>query len=192
MKNFHTALCIALTFNTSKVFGSEAGMPQLNKEFWTSQIFWLILIFSSLYIIIWKVFLPKIANNIENRKLRIVNDLNEAQKLKENSEKKLKDYNTIIENTKKKAKQIVEDSKKKLNNEIKNKKQNFNKEIEKELLDIEKEIKNLKNTSLSNITKISVEISSELIKQMVKSEINTSNVEAIVGNIAKQKMEKNL
>jgi F-type H+-transporting ATPase subunit b len=69
--------------------GSEQGMPQLNPEFWPAQIFWLILFFSSLYIIIWKIFLPKIIDTIENRKSRITNDLNEAQKLKENAEKKI-------------------------------------------------------------------------------------------------------
>ena len=83
MKNFCFALCIASVTYINQAFGSEAGMPQLNPEFWTAQIFWLIIIFSSLYLIIWKIFLPKIIDTIENRKSRITNDLNEAQKLKE-------------------------------------------------------------------------------------------------------------
>ena len=68
-------------------YGAEVGMPQLNPEFWPAQIFWLVLIFSGLYIIIWKVFLPKVTNSIENRKSKIVNDLDMAEKLKENAEK---------------------------------------------------------------------------------------------------------
>ena len=64
--------------------------------------------------IIWKIFLPKITYSIENRKSRVVNDLDEAQKLKENAEKKLNEYNKIIEESKKEAKKIIEDSKKKL------------------------------------------------------------------------------
>ena len=74
----------ALSF-ASRALASEAGMPQLNPEFWLSQIFWLIIIFSALYLTIWKVFLPRITYSIENRKSKIVNDLNEAQKLKENA-----------------------------------------------------------------------------------------------------------
>ena len=101
MKNFCFALCIALIVDVNQAFGSEVGMPQLNPEFWTAQIFWLILIFSSLYLIIWKIFLPRITYSIENRKSRVVNDLNETQKLKENAEKKLKEYNEIIESSKK-------------------------------------------------------------------------------------------
>ena len=88
MKNLCFALCMVLVFDAKQAFGAEVGMPQLDPEFWTSQIFWLILIFSTLYAIIWKIFLPKITDGIENRKLRIMNDLNETQKLKENAEKK--------------------------------------------------------------------------------------------------------
>jgi len=49
MKNFCFALGIALVVHVNQAFGSESGMPQLNPEFWTAQIFWLILIFSILY-----------------------------------------------------------------------------------------------------------------------------------------------
>ena len=190
MKNFCFALCIAFVVCVNQAFGSEAGMPQLNPEFWAAQIFWLILTFSSLYLIIWKVFLPKITLSIENRKSRVVNDLDEAQKLKENAEKKLNEYNKIIEESKKEAKKIIEDSKKKLDRDIKNKKQKFNEEIEKELIAAEKEIKDLKKSSLSNINNIAAETSAEIIKQIVNIEVNKSSVSAIVDNVSKNKIEK--
>ena len=99
MKNLYFGLCIIFFFNTRNAFGSEKGMPQLNVEFWPAQVFWLLLIFSSLYLIIWKIFLPKIIYSIENRKFKIVDDLNKAQKLKEMAENKLKEYNKIINAT---------------------------------------------------------------------------------------------
>ena len=192
MKNLCFASCIVLVLNTNQAFGAEGGMPQLNPEFWASQIFWLILIFSGLYIVIWKIFFPKITDSIENRKSRIINDLNETQKLKENAEKKLREYNKIIEDTKKEAKKIIEDNKKKLENDIKNKKQKFNEEIEKELMSAEKEIKSLKKLSISSINKIAAEVSSEVIKQLVGTSVNMSNVSAIVEDISKKEVEKNL
>ena len=96
-----------MTIYANQALGTEAGMPQLNPEFWSAQIFWLILIFSSLYLIIWKIFLQKITYSIENRKSKIVNDLDEAQKLKENAEKKLEEYDKIIEKSKRDAKKII-------------------------------------------------------------------------------------
>ena len=192
MRNFCFALCIALIFDANQAFGSETGMPQLNPEFWIAQIFWLILIFSSLYLIIWKIFLPRITYSIENRKSRVVNDLDEAQKLKESAEKKLREYNGIIENSKKEAKKMIEDSKKRLDKDIENKKQKFNDEIEKELLATEEEIKDLKKSSLPNITKIAVETSADIITQIIDTDVNKSNVSAIVNDIVKRKIEKHI
>ena len=192
MKNFCFAFCIALIICVNQAFGSEGGMPQLDPEFWIAQIFWLMLIFSSLYLIIWKIFLPRITYSIENRKSRIVNDLGEAQKLKDNAEKKLKEYNEIIEKSKKEAKKIIDDSKKKLDRDIENKKQKFNDEIEKELLAAEKEIKILKKTSISNIRSIAAETSSEIIKQVINIEVNRSSVSAIVDDVTKREMKKHI
>ena len=190
MKNLCFALGIASFFFVSNAYGAEAGMPQLNPEFWTSQIFWLILVFSILYLVIWKVFLPKITYTIENRKSRVVNDLDEAQKLKENSEKKLKEYNQIIENSKKEAKKIIDDGVKKLDQDIVNKKQKFDIEIEKELANVEKEISELKKSSISNINRIAVETSSEIIQQIIGTDVNKSNVSAIVDDVLKKNLGK--
>ena len=190
MKNFCFALCIALMVYVNQAFGNEVGMPQLNPEFWTAQIFWLILIFSILYFVIWKIFLPRITYSIENRRSRVVNDLYEAQKLKESAEKKLKEYNEIIENSKKEAKKIIEDSKKKLDRDIESKKQKFNDEMEKELVAVEKEIKDLKKTSILNITNIATEISVEVIKQIIDTNVNRSNASAIVNDVVKRKIER--
>jgi F-type H+-transporting ATPase subunit b len=180
---------IFFTFIT-QTYGSEAGMPQLNPEFWAAQIFWLILIFSLLYLIIWKIFLPKITFSIENRKSRLVNDLNEAEKLKENAEKKLNEYNSIIEASHKEAKKIIDESKDKLDSDIDKKKQKLNAEIEKELKIVEKEIKELKNSSISSISKIASEISGEIINQVVNTEVNKSSVDAIVNEVLKKRQSK--
>ena len=192
MKNFCFALCIALMVYVNQAFGSEAGMPQLNPEFWTAQIFWLLLIFSTLYLVIWKIFLPKITYSIENRKSRVVNNLDEAQKLNDSAEKKLNEYNEIIEESKKEAKKIIEDSKKKLDRDIENKKQRFNDEIEKELVAAEREIKDLKKSSILNISNIAAETSSEIIKQIINIEINKSSVSAIVDDVTKKEVEKHI
>ena len=190
MINFCFAFCIALIVYSTQAFGSEAGMPQLDPKFWVAQIFWLILIFSSLYLIIWKIFLPKITVSIENRKLRIVNDLNETQKLKESAEKKLGEYNKIIENAKKEARNIIESNKKKLESEIQNKKKDFDKETEKKLSTTEKEIKNLKKSSIPNINKIATEVSSHLLKLVIETEVDVSNVSNTVKEISKRKVDK--
>ena len=170
MKNLCIAFCITLVFYNTKAYGAEAGMPQLDPKFWIAQIFWLILVFS--------------------RKSKIVNDLNEAQKLKENAEVKLKEYNKIIENSKKDAQKIISDGRKKLNEDIEIKKKKFDAEIEKELQAVEKEIKELKKNSISDVAKIAESASTEIIKQIIGAEVNKSNVSAIVSDIINKKTDR--
>ena len=192
MKNIVLTLIFVFVFKTNLSFGSEAGMPQLNSEFWAAQIFWLFVLFAILYIVIWKSILPKIVDGIENRKKKITSDLDEAQKFKNDAEKKLIEYKKIIEQSKKEAKKIIEDSKKKLETDIKSKKQKFNDEIEEELKVVEKEIKDLKKSSISNINNIAAETSAEVIKQIIDTEVNRSNVSAVVEDIVKREIEKHI
>ena len=73
-----------------EVFSAESGgMPQLNPEFWISQIFWLTLTFGILYIVLSKLILPKISANLELRKSQIQENIEAAEKQRESSESKL-------------------------------------------------------------------------------------------------------
>ena len=192
MKKFFSITCFVLVLSYSRALAADEGMPQLNPEFWAAQIFWLVLIFSTLYIAISKIFLPKIINVIENRKLKIVSDIDEAQKLRDSAESKLKEYNQIIENSKKEAQKLMYDNKKQLDADLKQKKQKFSEEIEKELVNAEEEIKELKKTSLLSINKIATEITNDLLKKIMGTNSNMSSISAIVEDISKREVEKNL
>jgi len=80
-------------FFLKEVFAAESGgMPQLNPEFWISQIFWLIITFGILYFTLSKFILPKISSNLELRKSQIQENIEAAEKQRESSEVKLKEY----------------------------------------------------------------------------------------------------
>ena len=64
-------ILLALTTSESNLFAAEAGMPQLDPKYWASQAFWLILVFTILYVSIAKFFLPKIKNNLDDRENKI-------------------------------------------------------------------------------------------------------------------------
>ena len=51
-------------------------MPQLDPRYWASQAFWLILVFTILYISIAKFYLPKIKVNLDKREIRIKENQN--------------------------------------------------------------------------------------------------------------------
>ena len=89
-------------------------MPQLNPEFWVSQIFWLTLTFGILYVVLSKLILPKISDNLESRKSQILENIEAAEKQREDSEAKLEEYEEIISKSKLEAKNIFNNQEKKL------------------------------------------------------------------------------
>jgi len=77
-------LLVVGIFITSQInlLAAEAGMPQLDPTYWASQAFWLILLFTFLYLALSRTFIPKIKECIDDRENKIKDDLDEAQKLK--------------------------------------------------------------------------------------------------------------
>ena len=191
MKLFLVSIGIFIT-SSSCLFAAEAGMPQLDPTYWASQAFWLILIFTLFYFILSKLFIPKIKDIIDDRESKIKNDLDEAQKLKDVAEKKLKEYEQSIENGKKEVQKILFESKNKLGADIQGKKKLFEKEIEVELKNTEKEIKKFKEESIQGISAISEEISSNVLEAISGEPMNQSSVKAAVLETTKKNLNKYL
>jgi len=92
----YLSLIIAISAIKTNLFAAGAGMPQLDPTYWASQAFWLILVFTILYITLAKFYLPKIKKNLDERENKIKEDLDAASKLKDLSELKLKEYEKIL------------------------------------------------------------------------------------------------
>ena len=175
---------------TSAQSGESGGMPQLNPEFWVSQIFWLVLTFGLLYIILSKLILPKISNNLESRKSQILENIETAEKQREESEKKLKEFEKIILESKLEAKNYFNEARQKILEDISIKKNSLDKDIDGEITAAEQEIKKLKTDSSEKIKNIAIETSSELIKQLIGEEANNSSISAIVEEQSRKSGEK--
>ena len=169
--------------------GESGGMPQLNPEFWVSQIVWLVLTFGILYIVLSKLILPKISDNLESRKSQILENIETAEAQREESEKKLKEFEKIILESKLEAKNYFNEARQKILDDINSKRIALEKNIDEEISAVEQEVNNLKTSSGEKIKNIAVETSSELIKQLIGEEANKSSISAIVEDQARKNRE---
>ena len=188
----YSSLIIAILAMQSDLLAAEAGMPQLDPTYWASQAFWLILVFTILYISIAKLYLPKIKGNLDDRENKIKEDLDAANKFKDLSELKLKEYEKILENSKKEVTKIYFDSKSKLDKDIQTKKGVIEKEIENEINEAQKEVSELKKSSISDIQHISKDIASNIIENISGDKLNESSIKAAVEDVSKKNIGKYL
>ena len=174
-----------------KIFSAESGgMPQLNPEFWVSQIFWLTLTFGILYLVLSKLILPKISSNLEYRKSLISDNIEAADKQRKDSEIKLKEYDEIISKSKNEAKNILNQAREKTLKNINVKKEILEKQINEEIKKAEEEINKLRLEAPTKINKIAIETSSELIHKLIGTEINNSSISAIVDDLSRKSGNK--
>jgi len=71
-------------------------MPQLDPSTFTTQLFWLFVAFTVLFLIVWKVALPRITDVREVRQNRIDDDLDKASEMKAEADSVLEAYEQAL------------------------------------------------------------------------------------------------
>ena len=157
-------------------------MPQLNPEFFVSQLFWLVVTFSFLFIFLWRISLPRIGNVLEKRERKISEDLTaakelqiEAEKIQETIENQLKqaraDSSDMIKSSSLSFQEKAQAELNKLDNELDAKIEQSAQAIEKNKNDSVSQIQ----TQINEITKLtlskvaSFDVSDDEIKRAVNS-----------------------
>lgn len=100
--------------DTAVEHGAEAGgagMPQLNPDYFSNQIFWLLVTLVVIYFILSRVALPRIASILAERQGTITNDIAAAEELKARAEEAEAAYEKALSDARAEAAKIVEDTK---------------------------------------------------------------------------------
>ena len=85
-------------------------MPQLDFATFPTQIFWLCVTFLLLYLVMWKVVIPRISGVLEERQSRVENDLERAEQLQLEATSVLAAYEESISNGKLEAQNIIQEA----------------------------------------------------------------------------------
>ena len=65
----------------------SSGLPPFEFGYWPGQIFWLLIVFVILYVILSKLFLPRVGGAIEARAAKIEGDLADARSARDEAER---------------------------------------------------------------------------------------------------------
>ena len=189
-KIFFQSIFLSFLFFMEAFAAESGGMPQLNPEFWISQIFWLTITFGILYVVLSKFILPKISTNLEVRKSQILDNIEAAEKQREQSELNIAEYKKIVQNSKDEAKNYFKQARGKLLKSINLKKDALDKELNEEIQKTEAEIQELRDKAPEKINKIAVETSADLLHQLIGAKVNSRSISAIVDDLSRRKMNE--
>ena len=157
-------------------------MPQLNPEFFVSQLFWLIVTFSFLLVFLWRISLPRIGNVLEKRERKISEDLTAAKDLQVEAEK----IQDTIENQLKQARADASDMIKTSSLSLQDKAQveltKLDKELDAKIEQSAETIEKNKNESVSQIQSQINEITKLTLSKVVSFDISNDEIKSAIKN----------
>ncbi len=145
----------------------KALPPFFNQQTFSSQLVWLAICFIVLYWFLSRVALPRVGTIIEQRKQRIARDLDEATRLKEETEKAIAAYEQALAEAKAKAHAIAQETRDALQAEVNKEQEQVEQEIAAKLKEAENRIQDAKTEALSHVHEVASETTKALMNKLL-------------------------
>lgn len=141
-------------------------LPQLDLSSYASQIFWLILCFSLLWVMMSVFITPKIADIIEQRKRKINDYINKAELLNSQAKSALDRYKETLESAEKKAEAEIAKEHLDLKNYLHDAENKMSAELNKKIADNEFNLAKEKKNTLLQIENIAEDLAFEIVQKL--------------------------
>ncbi|MEM6555580.1 MAG: hypothetical protein AAF642_06890, partial [Pseudomonadota bacterium] len=156
-----------------------AAFPPFDPWHFPSQIFWLVVLFGTLYIVLSRIILPRIGNTLERRESTIASDLDEAARLNDEAIDAQKAVDVSIAKAHAKARETADKAKAKIDKEIASETAKVDAEVDKKLSESEARIAELRTEAMKSVESIAGEAAESVLGKF-GSKAGKSDVTAAV------------
>lgn len=158
-------------------------MPQLDASTFVTQLVWLAITFIALYFIMAKVVIPKIADVLQDRQERIDDDLENAEKLRNDAAEVLEAYEKTIADGRTQAQTILREASDRMDAEAAARQEALADKLNQQTAEAETRIEAAKKEALDNIMSVSAEAAQAAALRISGSEVSRSDAEAAVQSV---------
>ena len=161
-------------------------MPQLELLDFVPQLIWLVVTFTALYFIMARVALPRIATVLEERRDRIASDLDQAEQLKQQTERAIAAYEQALAEARAKALGLAQETREALAAEVEAEKAQAEKLISEKTAQAEQRIAEAKSEALTHVNEVAGEVAQEIVARLIgakttKAEVNQAVAKTMAG-----------
>lgn len=160
-------------------------MPQLNPEWYASQLFWLVVCFFTLYYIMSRFIAPSIADILAKRQNKIDEYLDKATETKRRAEEALQKYHAALNEATKEANEALERTKKELDAQIVAKQNAMTLKLRKKVEEGEDKIRQSKEVAMDKVCDISEDLAKDIVKKIGLSGVANENFKTAIRKLAK-------
>jgi F-type H+-transporting ATPase subunit b len=154
------------TAHTAADGGHKAPFPPFQKDTFASQLVSLVIAFAALYLIVSKIALPRVGGVLDKRQNTIDGDLAEAQKLKDESDRALKTYESELAAARSSAQAIGAETREKLNAASEAERKKLEERLSLKLAEAEKTIASTREAAMSNVRGIATDAATAIVQRL--------------------------
>lgn len=151
-------------------------MPQLDLSTYISQAFWLLVSFCTLWALLSFFVMPKIANVIEQRKRKIDDYIQKAEKLNTQAKDSLSKYNASLAAATQTADRELETGRQEIKAKLQQTETSMTAELNRKIADNELKIAKEKSETLQQIENIAQDLAYEILQKLGFAKISRQDV----------------
>jgi F-type H+-transporting ATPase subunit b len=161
------------------------GFPPFNSQTFASQLVWLALFFVLLYVLMAKWALPQVARVIENRQKRIAEDIAEAERLKQQSDAAVAEYEKALADAHGRAQAIATETREKAAADAEAARKKVEDELNVKLAEAEKSIAATKQAAMANVRAVAEDAAGAIVERLIGQAPSEKAVTAAVADVLK-------
>ena len=141
-------------------------MPQLDVNTFLPQVVWLVITFSALFLLMWRVAVPRIADVLEARQRRIEDNLDKAQESKKEAEETLAAYEQAMNEARAGANTHIAETTARMSGEAAEREAELALDLSARITAAEDELAKPTNDALDHIRAATIEVAAAVLERL--------------------------
>lgn len=158
--------------------GESGGLPQFRFEYWGGQIVWLFLIFAVLYVLLAKVFVPKLRRIRDERASTIATAVTQARSVQAEAEAQAAAAQAEIAEARNRSRRVAADAKAKAATDLALSQKAEDARLQAQMDEAEARIRGLRDQAMTNVRGIAVETAQAIVQKLTGQKMTTAEVDA--------------
>lgn len=167
--------------------GEKAPFPPFDTQKYPSQILWYVICFGLLYLLMKRVLVPRLSTIVEGRAARIAGDLEEAQRLRVESDKALGTYEKALADARSSAHAIAQSGMDEAKSAAVKQRAEIESSLSAKLDAAEARIGEIKAKALGDVGAIAEETAAAVVAALSGQQPSSDEVAAAVSSVSSSK-----
>jgi F-type H+-transporting ATPase subunit b len=160
--------------------GHESNFPPFDPSTFPSQLLWLAITFGLFYLFLKNTALPRIGGILEFRRDRIAQDIDQAARMKEETDAAIAAYEQELADARAKAHEIAQAARDEAKADADAERGEIEKGLEQKMADAEKRIASIKNAALKEVGTIAEDTASSIVGELIGCRVAKNEISAAV------------